>query len=114
VATFAAQLSRYDVAYAEFERVAAAQVDNNLTKWSVREHLLKAGLCRLANGDLEGARKALERYDALDVSFATTREGQFLKVHNHFLNLNVVRTCSRRVKRETLKHSPVTLLNLTR
>jgi hypothetical protein len=50
VATFAAQLEQYPEAIEKFESVAEANVDNNLTKWSVREYLLKAGLCHLASG----------------------------------------------------------------
>lgn len=50
VATFAAQLEQYPEAIEKFEAVAEASVDNNLTKWSVREYLLKGGLCHLAAG----------------------------------------------------------------
>lgn len=50
VGTFAAQLENYPEAIEKFESVAEASVDNQLTKWAVREHLLKAGLCYLASG----------------------------------------------------------------
>lgn len=78
VGMLAAQLDDYEKAIQKFELVARGSVDNNLTKWSVREHLLKAGLCILASGDLVRAKKALETYQALDVTFASTREFKLL------------------------------------
>ncbi|KAI9022521.1 soluble NSF attachment protein [Hyaloraphidium curvatum] len=79
VAHFAAQLERYPEAIEKFESVAEASVDNNLTKWSVREYLMKAGLCHLASGDMVAAHRALEKYLSMDVTFGSTREYQFLK-----------------------------------
>jgi alpha-soluble NSF attachment protein len=46
-AHLAAILGQYDNAIEKFESVAAASVDNQLTKWSVKEYFLKAGLCHL-------------------------------------------------------------------
>lgn len=46
-AHLAAVLGQYDNAIEKFESVAAASVDNQLTKWSVKEYFLKAGLCHL-------------------------------------------------------------------
>ena len=48
VAHLAAELEEFDKAIEIFERVASASIDNNLTKWSCREYLFKAGLCILA------------------------------------------------------------------
>ena len=31
-------------------------------RWSVKEYLLKAGICNLATGDMVGVKAALERY----------------------------------------------------
>jgi alpha-soluble NSF attachment protein len=50
VAHFAAQLEEYDVAIDNFERVATDSMDNQLTKWSIKEYFLKAGLCSLCIG----------------------------------------------------------------
>jgi alpha-soluble NSF attachment protein len=50
VAHFAAQLEEYDVAIDSFERVATDSMDNQLTKWSIKEYFLKAGLCSLCIG----------------------------------------------------------------
>ncbi|KAI8799763.1 soluble NSF attachment protein [Cladochytrium replicatum] len=80
VGTFAAQLELYDKAVENFERVAAHSMDNNLTRWSMREYFLKAGLCHLCiTTDLVRTRQALERYQTMDVTFSGTREFAFLK-----------------------------------
>ncbi|KAF7732374.1 hypothetical protein EC973_005270 [Apophysomyces ossiformis] len=79
VAHFAAQLELYDAAIEKFETVAAASVDNQLTKWSLKEYLLKAGMCHLCSGDYIKTRQALEKYCSLDITFENTREYQFLQ-----------------------------------
>ncbi|CAG8500170.1 4620_t:CDS:2 [Ambispora gerdemannii] len=79
VATFAATLEQYDKAIEKFEQVANANLDNNLTKWSLKDYFLKAGLCHIANGDHIGAHRAIQRYSEMDVTFSTTRECQFLQ-----------------------------------
>lgn len=50
VAHFAAQLEQYENAIDKFEAVASASVDNQLTKWSLKEYFLKAVLCHLCIG----------------------------------------------------------------
>ena len=47
-------------------------------KYSVKDYLLKAGICHLASGDLVAAQRALERYRELDPTFATQRENLLL------------------------------------
>jgi len=79
VAQFAAQLEKYELAIEKFEQVAQASIDNTLLKWSVKEYLLKAGLCHLATTDIITARRALEKYQEMDVTFGSTRECIFLK-----------------------------------
>jgi alpha-soluble NSF attachment protein len=79
VAQFAAQLEKYELAIEKFEQVAQASIDNTLLKWSVKEYLLKAGLCHLATTDVVTARRALEKYQEMDVTFGSTRECTFLK-----------------------------------
>ncbi|CAG8432808.1 11488_t:CDS:2 [Diversispora eburnea] len=74
VATFAATLEQYDKAIEKFEQVATASLDNQLTKWSLKDYFLKAGLCHIAVGDHIGAKRAIERYCDMDVTFASTRE----------------------------------------
>ncbi|KAI9496763.1 soluble NSF attachment protein [Zychaea mexicana] len=79
VAHFAAQLEQYDVAIEKLETVATASMDNQLTKWSLKEYFLKAGLCHLCTGDLVRTRQALDKYCTMDITFESTREYQFLQ-----------------------------------
>ena len=68
----------YYKAISNYERVAKSSINNNLMKWSVKEYLLKAGMCHLATGDMVATNRALESYRDLDPSFAQTREHQLL------------------------------------
>lgn len=47
-------------------------------RYSVKEYLLKAGICHLATNDLIATNRALERYRDMDPSFGTQREHQLL------------------------------------
>ncbi len=58
--------------------MAKTSINNNLMKWSVKEYLLKAGMCHLATADIVATNRALESYRDLDPSFAQTREHQLL------------------------------------
>ena len=48
VGELAALEGDYYKAIENFERVAKSSINNNLMKWSVKEYLLKAGICHLA------------------------------------------------------------------
>lgn len=50
VADLAALESDYYKAIQQYERVAKSSINNNLMKWSVKEYLLKAGICHLCTG----------------------------------------------------------------
>ena len=60
-----------------FEHVAKQAVSNNLMRFSVKDYLLRAGVCHLAL-DIIGAKRALESYRELDPQFPSTREYQLL------------------------------------
>ncbi|KAI8817118.1 soluble NSF attachment protein [Fimicolochytrium jonesii] len=79
VGTFAAQIDQFDKAIEKFEQVATNSMDSQLTRFSLREYFLKAGICYLCTGDYIRARQALERYQNMDATFAPTRECGFLK-----------------------------------
>ncbi|KAL2759563.1 hypothetical protein ACRALDRAFT_2093011, partial [Sodiomyces alcalophilus JCM 7366] len=64
----------YYKAIEAYERVAAASVNNNLMKYSVKDYFLKAGICHLATADAVATRRALDKYTDLDPSFAGQRE----------------------------------------
>lgn len=80
MATLAGQLEKFDKACEKFELVASQSLDNQLTKWSVRDHLFKAALCHLATGDHIRARNAIEKFKNMDATFESTRECQLLMV----------------------------------
>lgn len=61
-----------------FENAASESVSDQLRKYSVRDYLLKAGLCRLCEEDRIAAKRAIEGYPAIDTSFASTREFKLL------------------------------------
>ena len=61
-----------------YERIAKSSINNNLMKYSVKEYLLKAGICHLASGDMVACQRALESYRDIDPSFTQTREHQLL------------------------------------
>jgi alpha-soluble NSF attachment protein len=61
-----------------YEKVAKSSINNNLMRWSVKEYLLKAGICHLCTGDEVGVNAALDRYRELDPSFTQQREHQLL------------------------------------
>ena len=50
VADLAALEGDYYKAIQQYEKVARSSINNNLMKWSVKEYLLKAGICHLATG----------------------------------------------------------------
>ncbi|KAA8493751.1 Alpha-soluble NSF attachment protein [Porphyridium purpureum] len=78
VAELNALEENYDAAAGDFEAVAEYSLSNKMLKFGARDHLLKAGICRLAVGDDIAAVRAVERYGLLDSSFADSREGKFL------------------------------------
>ncbi|UNI20084.1 vesicular-fusion protein S17 [Purpureocillium takamizusanense] len=78
VADVAALDGDYNKAIDNYEKVAEQSINNNLMKYSVKEYLLKAGICHLASGDLVAAQRAIERYRELDPAFATQREHMLL------------------------------------
>lgn len=79
VASFSAQLEKYDRAIEIFEQVGQLYLGINLLKWSANELFLKAGLCHLANGDLVGAKRAIQTYKEINVTFSSKRECKFLE-----------------------------------
>ncbi|KAK6430846.1 vesicular-fusion protein S17 [Oleoguttula sp. CCFEE 5521] len=78
LADLSALAGDYQKATSNYERISKSAINNNLMKWSVKEYLLKAGICHLASGDTIATNRALESYRDLDPSFAGTREHQLL------------------------------------
>ncbi|KAJ0566678.1 putative NSF attachment protein [Helianthus annuus] len=78
IAQFSAQLEQYQKAIEIYEDIARQSLNNNLLKYSVRGHLLNAGICQLCKGDVVAITNALERYQELDPTFSGTREYKLL------------------------------------
>jgi len=73
-ADLAATLKEYASAAVLFEKVAQGSVGNKLLQWSVKDYLLKAALCLLAQQDLVAAKRALSSYSQLSSDYAASRE----------------------------------------
>lgn len=61
-----------------YEETATASVSDPIRQYTIKDHLFRAGLCRLADEDRIAARRAIEGYPAIDVSFGSGREGVLL------------------------------------
>ncbi|OZJ04180.1 hypothetical protein BZG36_02166 [Bifiguratus adelaidae] len=78
-AHFAAQLEDYNAAIEKFESVAEQSVDNQLTKWSLKDYFMKSVLCQLCTRDIVRAKQSMQKYAHMDMSFERTREYSFLQ-----------------------------------
>lgn len=79
IASLTALSGDYVQAAEIFESVAQSALSNNLLKYGAREHLLRAGLCRLCMSDSIGTQRAIETYAGMDSSFPSSREGRLLQ-----------------------------------
>lgn len=70
---------QYKRAVEIYEQIAISSLESSLLKFSVRDYLLRAGICRLATGEIGAAVNALDRYEGMDATFSDTREGTFLR-----------------------------------
>jgi len=73
-----ADLEEYPQAIARYEQVADYSLNSPLTKYSVKEYWLRAGLCALALGDAVTARRNATKYSTQDATFSSTRESKFV------------------------------------
>lgn len=60
VADLAAEEAQYPRAIENYEKVAKVSMNNNLTKYSVKDYLFKAGIVHLASGVCWDNRGALQ------------------------------------------------------
>jgi alpha-soluble NSF attachment protein len=74
-----ADLEEYPQAIARYEQVADYSLTSPLTKYSVKEYWLRAGLCALALGDSVTAKRNTTRYSTQDATFSSTREAKFVQ-----------------------------------
>lgn len=74
-AEHAAKDGDYLDAIKRFEHVAKQSVSSNTMRYSVKDYLLRAGVCHIAF-DIVGAKRALGYYQEIDPGFPSTNEGQ--------------------------------------
>ena len=53
--------------------------ENHLLRFSCKQYLQAAGLCRLAQGDLSTLQDAMKTYYDIDVTFGGSREAKFIE-----------------------------------
>jgi alpha-soluble NSF attachment protein len=78
VADYYALNEKYEKAIEIYEALAVVYLANNLLKWSAKDLFFKAAICHLCCEDLIAAKRAMERYQDLDVTFSSQRECKFL------------------------------------
>lgn len=61
-----------------YEDISGASVSDPIRQYTVKDHLFRAGLCRLADEDRVAARRAIEGYPAIDISFGSGKESTLL------------------------------------
>lgn len=71
-------IGKFSEASMIFEMVGKACVEDNLRKFSAREHFLKAGLCHLAAGDVVAATNGLSNYSNMSFDWKDSRESKLL------------------------------------
>lgn len=82
IAALSAQIENYDRATELYEEIANGYVEKELLKFSCKEYYLKAGLCTLCAGDLEGSKAKVERYEDHAAYFRDSREAKLLHALN--------------------------------
>uniref|UniRef100_A0A7S1YCT5 Alpha-soluble NSF attachment protein n=1 Tax=Grammatophora oceanica TaxID=210454 RepID=A0A7S1YCT5_9STRA len=60
-----------------YDSLGRSSLDSNMLKFHAKGYFLQTILCHLANGDSIAGRQAVTRYEALDYTFGTSREGKF-------------------------------------
>lgn len=79
-AEYASKLEKnYKEAVKIFEQEGEKALRNSVIQFGAKDHFLKAGILRLAIGDVTDMKIALERYEETDPRFAPSREGKLLR-----------------------------------
>ncbi|KAF8898792.1 vesicular-fusion protein SEC17 [Infundibulicybe gibba] len=73
-----ADLEEYPQAISRYEQVADNALTSSLTKYSVKEYWLRAGLSALAMNDTVSAKRNMAKYATQDMAFSSTRESKFV------------------------------------
>jgi len=78
VADYCALAEQYPKAIDIYQDTATAYLANNLLKWSAKDLFFKAAICHLCSEDMVAAKRAMDRYQDMDVTFSQQRECRFL------------------------------------
>ncbi|KAG5269049.1 N-ethylmaleimide-sensitive factor attachment protein, alpha b [Sardina pilchardus] len=78
VATYAAQLEKYQKAIEIYEQVGTNAMDSPLLKYSAKDYFFKAALCHFCV-DMLNAKLALQKYEDMFPAFSDSRECKLLK-----------------------------------
>ncbi|KAJ3423926.1 alpha-soluble nsf attachment protein [Anaeramoeba flamelloides] len=78
IAYMKALQGKYEESIEIYEDIAIESLSFRSGKWSAKEYFYRAGILHMCLGDPELTRKALERYDELDVNFSRQKEFKFL------------------------------------
>jgi len=83
VAELCAEEEDYKRAIQIYEKVAAASMDSNLARWSVKDYLYKATLCHFVMGakagDVKAVEEALNKYKETFPAFDGSRECKLME-----------------------------------
>ena len=60
-----------------YDELGRKCLDSNLLKFNAKGYFLQTILCHLANNDSIAAQQARDRYESLDYTFGSAREGKF-------------------------------------
>jgi alpha-soluble NSF attachment protein len=79
VAEHCALTARYERAAETFEALALRSLQFNLRRFNAKTYYLRAGICTLAAGDAEHARRIRRRHKKQDFMYGSMAECQFLE-----------------------------------
>lgn len=84
VAMISALAENYNIAIEKFESIARSSIESPLSKYSVKDYLFRAMLCRLCSESLtmdgtDSMKNILAEYEIMDSSFSMTRECNLIK-----------------------------------
>lgn len=78
-ANLSALVEDYTKAIEIFSAVCKQWAGDELKRYSMKDYLVRNGLCLLATGDLVQARREIDRFSQLDHNFSTTHEAALLR-----------------------------------
>jgi len=78
VAQYAAHMEKYDKAIEIYEQVATSAMDNQLLRYSAKDHFFRAALCHMCR-DIQDAAISIQKYEEMFPAFSDARECKLVK-----------------------------------